>query len=281
MSNVSNVLDTTTNGTVAQETKQHVLQVIRSAGGAGVQSTRVPGAPLRSDPELVELCIQRAMQEYNFSFAIRPLDDLEGFLICENGYRIVVAADLTLTERIFLYLHMLAHINYNHVAKDGLDIRYEMRQRRTLSPARNYQEFIADLWAEDLLRELDSGQHPRTSRFLPTIIEALNGGISRSILQHKLHYLAEDAYKRYPVLLKIRCLRFSNWLILRLYRELATDRSTLPHVLSHGPLSVSPLLPFLQVLEVVLAERTPRLGALPKALPESPTASPDTGQSHG
>jgi hypothetical protein len=92
------------------------------------------------------------LEELRFTFGDEPLDDLQGFLICENGNRaLITAADLDPHARIVLYLHCLGHLALGHVDGEHLSVTYEFRDRWRLPPHEQAREAAADAWALGLL----------------------------------------------------------------------------------------------------------------------------------
>jgi hypothetical protein len=96
--------------------------------------------------------LRRHLEELRFTFGDEPLDDLQGFLICEDGNRaLITARDLNPTARSFLYLHCLGHLALGHVDGERLSVSYEFRDRWRLPPHEQAREAAADDWTFQLL----------------------------------------------------------------------------------------------------------------------------------
>jgi len=108
----------------------------------------------------LERLLRRHLEELRFTFGDEPLDDLQGFLICEDGNRaLIAAADLGPDARSFLYLHCLGHLALGHVDGTRLSVTYEFRDRWRLPPAEQAREAAADAWAHQLLAYALAPQH--------------------------------------------------------------------------------------------------------------------------
>src|SRR5579875_947964 len=150
------------NGVVAYRAKSslvhgaNIQHLIRSSGRfAGHQEAHAKCFENSPDYVATERSVIRLLEEQNFSFTLRPLEDLKGFLICENGCRrVVVADDLSARQRIALYFHMIGHIASNHVDREKLSVIYEVRNRRVLPASLHLQEYQADIWVDGLFADL-------------------------------------------------------------------------------------------------------------------------------
>jgi hypothetical protein len=138
----------------------------------------------------LERLLRRHLEELRFTFGDEPLDDLRGFLICENGNRaLITAADLDPHARISLYLHCLGHLALGHVDGDHLSVSYEFRDRWRLPPGEQVREAAADAWARQLIA---GAQRPDGSKASPNAIRHQLGalrlppGFLRACLQ-RLH----------------------------------------------------------------------------------------------
>jgi hypothetical protein len=113
----------------------------------------------------LEALLRRHLEELRFTFGDEPLDDLGGFLICEDGNRaLITASDLDAPARILLYLHCLGHLALGHVDGDRLSVTYEFRDRWRLAPAEQVREAAADEWALRLLAAAQAPESAASSR---------------------------------------------------------------------------------------------------------------------
>jgi hypothetical protein len=145
-----------------------------------------------ADPGAVHLehLLRRHLEELRFTFGDEPLDDLQGFLICENGNRaLITAADLDPYARIFLYLHCLGHLALGHVDGEHLSVSYEFRDRWRLPPHEQAREAAADAWALTLLAAAQSPNSSSSPRAIRHQVGALR--IPRGFLRACLQRLRE------------------------------------------------------------------------------------------
>ena len=129
-----------------------------------------------ADPglERVEALLKRHLEELHFSFGDEPLVDLEGFLICEDGCRAIIAAeDLDPCRRIFLYLHCLGHLALGHIDERRLSLTYELRDRWRLPPHLQARETAADAWALRLLDQPRESAGRRANPFRQPVLQEL------------------------------------------------------------------------------------------------------------
>ena len=129
---------------------------IGCAGGQPPAIALPASPPLSSPADLrvvqFERFLRRHLEELRFTCGDEPLDDLQGFLICENGDRaLITAAELDPHARIILYLHCLGHLALGHVDGEHLTVTYEFRDRWRLPPYEQAREAAADGWALALL----------------------------------------------------------------------------------------------------------------------------------
>jgi len=123
----------------------------------------------------LEALLRRHLEELRFTFGDEPLDDLSGFLICEDGNRALIAAsDLDACTRISLYLHCLGHLALGHLDGEHLSVTYEFRDRWRLAPPEQVREAAADVWA---LRLLVAAQSPAAAMCAPRVLRQQLGAL--------------------------------------------------------------------------------------------------------
>lgn len=181
---------------------------------------------------LVEEQILLAIERNGISCSADDLPDLAGFVISESGhYRLVVASDYPVLERIHFYFRMCGHLALHHLDSSRLSAWYEFRPYKLerVPPDVAAQGYRADKWATAVLAGFLSEHGDEESGYVSTVRLVV---MSRATHWSKAHVfirnVAQPLARRFRLVRLARETSIVNEGIAAFYRSVEKGHELVP-----------------------------------------------------